>query len=93
MESEAGKGSSFKVVLPVGKNKGGERMKWSVIEAPVLIFFLLLLAGPVFAGGLSTSGQGTRALGMGGAFTAVADDGASVYYNPAGISQINGQGP
>lgn len=43
----------------------------------------------VYAGGLSTSGQGSRAIGMGGAFTGVADDGSSIYYNPAGISQID----
>ena len=54
------------------------------------MFFLLLWSGPVFAGGLSTPGQGARALGMAGAFTAVADDGSAVYYNPAGISQIDG---
>lgn len=30
-------------------------------------------------------GIGTRALSMGGAFTAVADDGAAVYWNPAGL--------
>lgn len=53
--------------------------------------FLLLLSGtPVFAGGLSTPGQGARALGMASAFTAVADDGSAIYYNPAGISQSDG---
>jgi len=47
-------------------------------------------AAGAFAGGLSTSGQGSRAQGMGGAFTAVADDGSCIYYNPAGMSQIEG---
>src|SRR3954465_10848194 len=29
---------------------------------------------------------GVRAAGMGGAFTAVADDGSAVYWNPAGLA-------
>ena len=34
--------------------------------------------------------QGARALSMGGAFVAVADDQSSMYWNPAGIADING---
>lgn len=59
-----------------------------LLSALLLSFFLW--GGPVLAGGLSTPGQGARALSMGGAFTAVADDGSAVFYNPAGISQIDG---
>jgi long-subunit fatty acid transport protein len=33
-------------------------------------------------------GVGTRATGMGGAFTAVADDENALFYNPAGLGQI-----
>lgn len=65
-------------------------MKKFLAEGFVLLLSLLLWGGPVFAGGLSTQGQGSRALGMGGAFTAVADDGSAIYYNPAGIGQIDG---
>ncbi len=35
-------------------------------------------------------GQGARALSMGGAFVAVADDPSSLYWNPAGIADITG---
>lgn len=52
--------------------------------------FVVGQSASVYAGGLSTSGQGSRAIGMGGAFTGVADDGSSIYYNPAGMSQIDG---
>ena len=33
-------------------------------------------------------GVGSRAIGMGGAFTGVADDYSALYYNPAGLGQI-----
>ncbi|MFH1477107.1 MAG: outer membrane protein transport protein [Verrucomicrobiota bacterium] len=56
----------------------------------VVVIFALISGTHVFAGALSTSGQGSRPVSMGGAFTAVADDGACIYYNPAGMSQING---
>jgi len=33
-------------------------------------------------------GYGARAAGMGGAFTAVADDGSAIFWNPAGIARL-----
>lgn len=65
-------------------------MRTFAAERSVLLLSLLLCGGPALAGGLSTPGQGARALSMAGAFTAVADDGSAIYYNPAGISQIDG---
>ena len=35
------------------------------------------------------SGVGARALGMGGAFTSVADDTSAIYWNPAGLGKVN----
>jgi long-subunit fatty acid transport protein len=37
-------------------------------------------------------GQGTRALGMGSAYVAIADDPSALYWNPAGITKVNGVG-
>jgi len=57
---------------------------------------LVLLAGlvPAPAGAqvpVETSG-GTRALGMGGAFSAVADDATAAWWNPAGLSSLLADG-
>lgn len=49
----------------------------------LVVIFLILLCLPV----LGFTLPGTKALGMGGAFTAVADDASSVFWNPAGLSQ------
>ena len=34
-------------------------------------------------------GVGARTVGLGGAFTAVADDALALYYNPAGMAHLN----
>lgn len=39
-----------------------------------------------FAGAFMADGGGARALGMGGAFTAVADDPSTTFWNPAGVA-------
>ena len=46
--------------------------------------------GTMAAKFLSTN-IGSKAVGMGGAFTAIASDGSSMYWNPAGIG-FNGLG-
>ena len=56
-------------------------------------FVLLSILSVVFASPLWASvaldlGMGARASGMGGAYTAVADDFSAVFYNPAGLAQI-----
>ncbi len=44
-----------------------------------------------YAGAFLKLGAGARALGMGGAFTAVADDHSAFIYNPAGVALVKGQ--
>ena len=36
----------------------------------------------------TVEGAGARAMGLGGAFTAVADDATAVSFNPAGLAQL-----
>lgn len=47
----------------------------------------VLLAGSVYAN-FQFEGVGARSLGMGGAFTAIANDSSCLYYNPAGLARI-----
>lgn len=45
----------------------------------------MLLVVPALAGAQGVEAVGIRALGMGGAFVAVADDASATYWNPAGL--------
>ena len=48
----------------------------------------LALASPSLAGNVDTFGIGSKATALGGAYSAYADDPFAVYYNPAGLTQI-----
>lgn len=76
----------------------GERRKAEGFYIAFFVFLFglsFLFAVRCFAGGAGTvSGQflkeeiSPRAMGMGGAFVAIADDIYSIYHNPAGVGQI-----
>ena len=51
--------------------------------------YLPILSSPAFGNGFEIYQQGAKAVGMGGAFAAQADDPTAIFYNPAGISQLN----
>ncbi len=66
--------------------------KFLFIVALTVIIIPQLKAQTVFgkyAGEFMAIGVGGRALGMGGAFTAVANDVTTGYYNPAGLANLN----
>lgn len=46
----------------------------------------------VFAGGFEGPGLGANAISKGGAFIGQADDWSAIYYNPAGLTQLDGRG-
>lgn len=56
----------------------------------LLLVLPLLISANLFAGGFQLNEHGARALGMGGAFTGVANDASAVYWNGAGISFLKG---
>ena len=51
---------------------------------------LVFFSCSVFAVESSTLNSSVRALGMGDAFTAVADDESALFYNPAGLARVRG---
>jgi len=57
-----------------------------------ILLLLILLLAPVTsrAAGFLIFEGGAKALGMGGAFTAQADDPSAIFFNPAGLSQVEG---
>ncbi|MGE5806038.1 MAG: PorV/PorQ family protein [Ignavibacteria bacterium] len=66
----------------------------------IIAYLFLLLIAPSFgqtkvgsaAATFLTLGIGPKAVSMGGAFIATADDASALFWNPAGISRINGNG-
>ncbi|MCK9328568.1 MAG: hypothetical protein PHY08_00165 [Candidatus Cloacimonetes bacterium] len=62
-------------------------MKKILITVCIIILSYNLQAGR-YAGDFMAIGSGVRALGMGGAYSAIADDGSAIYWNASGISQI-----
>jgi tetratricopeptide (TPR) repeat protein len=76
------------------KKHTGEEMK-KIGSALVLI---VLFASAIFAGkadygtdSVFGTGTGARALSMGGAFSALADDSSAVFWNPAGLTHLERQ--
>ncbi len=60
----------------------------------LLTYHLIILSTAVYAGVGTNGGEflrigvGERAIGMGGAFSSIADNATAVYWNPAGLSQL-----
>ena len=60
------------------------RGRFRPVSVPLAILFFLA-AVPAFPSGFQVNTQGARAMGMGLAFTAVANDPSAIFYNPAGL--------
>lgn len=54
----------------------------------LLLAIIALFSMSVGASGFEISGIGSKAMGMGGAYRAIADDWTAAYYNPAGYAKI-----
>ena len=60
------------------------RVRFRSVSVPLAILFFLT-AVPAFPSGFQINTQGARAMGMGLAFTAVANDPSAIFFNPAGL--------
>lgn len=61
---------------------------WKILSG---LLVLLMTASTSFAAGFRLTEAGAKAMGMGFAFTAQADDPSAIYFNPAGLTQLKGQ--
>lgn len=64
-------------------------MKNKFLSAAVVVL-LVATTSLVFAGGYQVNEHGARAMGMGGAFVALASDASAVFFNPAGLAYQKG---
>ena len=55
------------------------------------IALFILLTVSAFGNGIQLNGVGTRANSMGNAYTAIADDTTAMFWNPAGLGDIDGK--
>jgi long-chain fatty acid transport protein len=69
-----------------------ERFPQNAVKIHIVPPLLLALCAPLaaFALGIRITDHDARATARGGAFAATADNPSAIYYNPAGISQLNG---
>jgi long-chain fatty acid transport protein len=59
-------------------------------ESLLLIIASTLLCSSGYPAGFMVYNQDAAATGMGNCFTAIADNASAVFYNPAGINQLDG---
>ena len=55
-----------------------------------LLLVCSIFTGSLYAGGFQTGTQNARAMGMGNSFVGMALDASSIYFNPAGLTNIKG---
>jgi long-chain fatty acid transport protein len=65
-------------------------MKRSFVVLLAAAAMLALAAGPVMAGAFRIPEAGAKAMGFGNAFVGMADDPSAVQFNPAGMTQLEG---
>ncbi len=60
------------------------------VKFVTFVLFLTAACYQAFAGGFQLNEHNARAIGMGGAFTAISNDPSAIYFNGAGLTQLSG---
>ncbi len=55
-----------------------------------ILLLTIFLGSGLYSNGFNLNGVGSKAISMGGAFIGLADDYSAVFWNPAGLSQLEG---
>lgn len=58
------------------------------LKLVVIAGLMLGLSSGLYSNGLNLNGNGSKAIAMGGAFVGLADDFSAVFWNPAGLTQM-----
>ncbi len=61
-----------------------------VKKSLTIIVSAIIISGNIFASGFQINEHAARAMAMGGAFTAVANDASAAMFNPAAVTQLKG---
>ena len=79
------------VALPILHTSQEVALKNRVLTVGIVALLLATTTSLALAGGYQVNEHNARAMGMGGAFVAIASDASAVFFNPAGMSKINGK--
>lgn len=60
------------------------------LKLGAFVVFITVTVSNLFAGGFQINEHSARAMAMGGAFTAIANDPSAIYFNGAGLTQMRG---
>jgi len=82
-------GVQFVLFTHLLHNVEGQGMKRAMIGFFAELWVLFLATAALATPNFNLTGQGARALGMGGAFIAIADDATALSWNPAGLAQLD----
>ncbi len=72
-----------------GGNMSYRNLKIVCMTAVLVVILVASSSATKLAGEFLATGFGAKALGMGGAFVSIADDASAVYWNPAGLYQLD----